>query len=114
MNTLCVNIAVIRRRWHLSQEAFADLLGATRPQVSNWERGRTAPPVEALLLLQAVSGIDVDRLSFEELTWEAIPDQPGAAPAPASSEERILQAIAALGERLERLEALLLEVAAKK
>ena len=114
MNTLRVNIAVIRRRWRLSQDAFAALLGATRPQVSNWERGRTAPPVEALLVLQAVSGIDVDRLSFEELTWEAIPDQPGAAPTPASSEDRILRAISALGEQLGRVEALLLEVTAKK
>ena len=33
------NMALIRRKKRLSQEKFADLIGLTRQQVSNYERG---------------------------------------------------------------------------
>lgn len=87
MSALPVNIALIRRRWKLSQAAFGNLVGATRTQVSNWERGRTAPAMDPLICLVQLTGISADRLHTSELTWEMIPEgfepgQPAQMPGP--------------------------------
>lgn len=103
MNIAAINIAAIRRRWGMGQSAFGDLLKVSRNQVSNWERGRTTAPFEALLALQAATGIPVHRLSTEELPQESIPGRPFA-PAPTLSiEDPLLHEMKAIRLLLEAI-----------
>lgn len=105
--TASLNIANIRRRWGMNQEAFAGLLDATRTQVSNWERGQTPPSTAVLLRLQAMTGIDVNRMHGEELTQESIPPAPIVPGDLPPAEPPILQEIRRLHSRLDDLEGML-------
>lgn len=106
MTTLAGNIVVIRKHWCLNQTEFAALLGATRIQVSNWERGRTVPGIESLQALKQASGISVDRLHGEELTTDCIPLQPGGAVGAWDSNPISLE-LRKINSRLDAIEALL-------
>ena len=114
MTTVGVNIVTIRSRWDMNQSAFAALLGASRPQVSNWERGHTPPPTPVLLQLQSMTGISVHRLHTEELTRESLPPAPieeGEAP---PVEHPILQEVRRIHSRLDGIEAILQRLLAAK
>lgn len=74
---LPTNIKKIRDRWDMSQTHFADMLGATKDQVSNWERGRTEPDYESMQQLEVLCGIAQDKIRNVELTNEDIPPRPG-------------------------------------
>jgi transcriptional regulator with XRE-family HTH domain len=74
---LPANIKKIRDRWDMSQTHFADMLGATKDQVSNWERGRTEPDYESMQQLEVLCGIAQDKIRNVELTNEDIPPRPG-------------------------------------
>lgn len=74
---LAVNIVTIRSRWKRDQEEFGALLGgATRHQVSNWERGRTEPDYDVLSRLEALTGIPQKRIRTQELLRSEIATQP--------------------------------------
>ena len=51
-----------RERLGLSQEALAREVFVSRQTVSNWERGKTYPDVQSLLLLSNLYGVSVDSL----------------------------------------------------
>lgn len=104
---LTSNIILIRQRWKRDQEEFGALIGATRNQVSNWERGRTAPDYDALNRLEALTGIPQKRIRTIELIRSEIPSlpKPMAVPLPAPGitledvhriQQEILQRIAAI------------------
>lgn len=61
------NIAAIRRRLGMSQDKFAVTLGATRAQVSNWERGKTALPADVIIQISKITGISAERLHTTDL-----------------------------------------------
>ena len=107
MTTVAVNIATIRSRWDMNQSTFAMLLDASRPQVSNWERGHTPPPTPILLRLQSMTGISVHRLHTEELTRESLPPAPIEDEETPVGEHPILQEIRRVHSRLDGIEALL-------
>jgi transcriptional regulator with XRE-family HTH domain len=75
---IAINIKRIRDRWDMGQTHFGDLLGASRNQVSHWERGRTEPDWESLQQLEALSGIPQSTLRTLELTNDEIPARPGS------------------------------------
>lgn len=95
---LALNIATIRKRLRMSQTEFSALIGATRTQVSNWERGRSAPPARLLLRMAEVSGIDAKQMNVQEL-----PRGSTAAPA---GQDAILVEIQRIREHLDALERL--------
>lgn len=51
-----------RKGLELSQEELADRIYVSRQTISNWERGRTYPDIESLLLLSALFDASVDEL----------------------------------------------------
>lgn len=85
----------------MNQTEFAALLGASRNQVSNWERGRTGIPLDKLQLLQAATGVTVDRLCGQELTRESLPEQPFSAQASGAETDPVLQEIKVIRRLLE-------------
>lgn len=56
------NIAVLRRRWKMSQEALGALMGVSRNVVVNWERGRTELSLAELSHLGELAGVSVAAL----------------------------------------------------
>ena len=51
-----------REAMGLSQEQLAEKLYVSRQTISNWERDKTYPDVQSLLLLSNVFGVTVDSL----------------------------------------------------
>lgn len=110
MQYLIHNIQTIRRRLRLSQTELAEQIDATRAQVSNWERGRTAPRLPHLQRLAALAGVEVPALVGTYLppgSNPAAPDPPEPVPI---DRDTILQEIKALHSRLDLLESLLRQV----
>lgn len=107
MSALPVNIATIRHRWAMSQAAFGALLGASRSQASNWERGRTAPTLEDMLRLAQITGISADRLHTSVLPLEAIPPAPLHEGAPAVPDDPIRLELKQINDQLGEIRAML-------
>lgn len=67
------NMALIRRQKRLSQEKFADLIGLTRQQVSNYERGAAQEPSHFVVRrLAEIAGIPIEQLTDRTLREEDI------------------------------------------
>ena len=47
-----IKLKVIRKKLHVSQNQFADLIGVSASTLRNWEQGRTYPEGAARVLLQ--------------------------------------------------------------
>lgn len=107
MSALASNIATIRHRWAMSQAAFGALLGATRSQESNWERGRTVPTLEDILRLAKITGIDADRLHTSVLPFEAIPPAPLPAGAPVVPDDPIRLELSKINDQLGEIKTML-------
>jgi DNA-binding transcriptional regulator YiaG len=101
---LPANIALIRRRWQLGQDEFGALVSASRAQVSNWERGRTAPDMATLARLEVMAGLNLHELHTREVLPSEIPDAPLQGAAMPSSIQHMLQEVL---QRLARIEQLL-------
>lgn len=52
----------LRAEHHLTQQELADTLGVTRQSVSNWERGKNLPDIEAIVCISETYGISLDTL----------------------------------------------------
>ena len=104
IETFSKNFTAIRKRWLLSQTAFADLLGTTRFVVGNIERGRNYPGYEIASKLETLSGFTLKDLSARELSPIEIPALPKSGlPDTANPMEDIRV-------RLERMEGMLREL----
>lgn len=67
------NMALIRRQKRLSQEKFADLIGLTRQQVSNYERGAVQEPTHFVVRrLAEIAGLPIEQLTDRTLREEDI------------------------------------------
>lgn len=100
MTTVARNIAAIRRQTGLSQAAFGELLGATRTQVSNWERGRTVPGIDTLYRLAQMAGTSADRLHTSESPSQSIRTYPEGFAGMLSVEQEILQELKKINDQL--------------
>ncbi|MCB1454388.1 MAG: helix-turn-helix transcriptional regulator [Rhizobiaceae bacterium] len=56
------SLAAIRREKNFTQASLADALGVTSVTVSNWEAGRSSPPLKTLNAIAAVLGVTVSAL----------------------------------------------------
>jgi transcriptional regulator with XRE-family HTH domain len=56
------NIAHLRKEMGLTQEAFADYLGVSKPAVSKWESGKSYPDLSLLPIIAAYFNKSVDEL----------------------------------------------------
>lgn len=59
---LATQLKQLRERAGLSQDAFAKQIYVSRQTVSNWERGRTYPDVQSLLLISEALDVSIDEL----------------------------------------------------
>ncbi|WP_323703468.1 helix-turn-helix transcriptional regulator [Mammaliicoccus sp. Dog046] len=59
---LSKQIIHLRREFHLSQEDLAEKIYVSRQTISNWERGKTYPDIESLLLLSDTFDVSLDYL----------------------------------------------------
>ena len=67
------NMALIRRQKRLSQEKFADLIGLTRQQVANYERGAVQEPSHLVVRrLAEIAGLPIEQLTDRTLREEDI------------------------------------------
>ena len=64
----------LRKKENISQEALADLIGATRRQVSRWECGAAIPNPKFANAIASHFGI-----TLEELFGEKVEEEPGDA-----------------------------------
>lgn len=65
-----IRLKLARRAAKLTQGDAAAEMGVTRQTVSSWERGETAPSVDALASLCAVYGVSSDQILFGNSTVE--------------------------------------------
>lgn len=65
-----IRLKLARRAAKLTQGDAAAEMGVTRQTVSSWERGETAPSVDALASLCAVYGVSSDQILFGNATVE--------------------------------------------
>lgn len=69
------NLKIIRGKWRLSQESFAQMMDGTRSIISNYEMGQSLPSLEFMLRLSNLTGIPVDFLFYKQLREEDLPEQ---------------------------------------
>ena len=50
-----LQLKTIRKKWHVSQSEFADLIGVSSATLRNWEQGRTYPDGAARALLMVAT-----------------------------------------------------------
>ena len=74
--TLGERIRAARQAAGLSQEKLAERLGLTRPAVTKWESGQSAPSTENLLRLAEVLGVPVTALLGEEASGPPLAGPP--------------------------------------
>ncbi|MDE7106236.1 MAG: helix-turn-helix domain-containing protein, partial [Anaeroplasmataceae bacterium] len=70
-------IKKIREKEDLSQEAFAERLGVSRQTVINWEKGKSTPTFELLMLIANEFHIEINSLvqSDMELQYMSLEEQ---------------------------------------
>lgn len=73
---LPANIGMMRKRWRLGQDEFGALVNGTRSQVSNWERGKSAPDMITLARLEVMAGLQLHELHMREVLPSEIPENP--------------------------------------
>ena len=56
------NIEKLRNSKNMRQEEFANIMGISRPTVSNWEQGKNTPTTEQLIKLAEEFHISIDEL----------------------------------------------------
>lgn len=64
------SIAVARRRKGLSQRGLAVAIGARAGQISDWERGRFLPSLEAVVTIARELDVSLDELVYGERTFQ--------------------------------------------
>lgn len=70
------NFKMIRDAWRFSKQEMADLLGITYTMWSNYESGKTAPPIDILEKIEDFTGITMKQLRRVELTKSMLSTQP--------------------------------------
>lgn len=74
MSSLGTYLQELREKAGLSQKTIADKLGYTTPQfISNWERGISTPPPNAIRKLAKLINIDSEKL-FETILHSEVED----------------------------------------
>jgi transcriptional regulator with XRE-family HTH domain len=61
------NITYLRKRFKLSQENLADILGITRSRLKSWEETRSEPPLHVIEDISTHFNVSVDDLLKSEL-----------------------------------------------
>ena len=56
------NIENLRNSKNMKQEEFANIMGISRPTVSNWEQGKNPPTTDQLIKLAEEFHISIDEL----------------------------------------------------
>lgn len=69
------NLRRIREQRNLSQEELMALAGVHRTQISEYERGRTAPEVEGLVKLSCALEVPIGSL-LAGLGWQEVAPDP--------------------------------------
>ncbi|MEB7658316.1 helix-turn-helix domain-containing protein [Mammaliicoccus vitulinus] len=59
---LSKQIIHLRKEFNLSQEDLAEKVFVSRQSISNWERGKSYPDIESLLLLSNIFDVSLDHL----------------------------------------------------
>ncbi|MDD3193501.1 MAG: helix-turn-helix transcriptional regulator [Oscillospiraceae bacterium] len=77
---LAEQIAMLRKKFHFSQEELGEKLGVSRQAVSKWEAGQTVPELEKLKELSRIFGVSLNELlqleeSIPEAAKEDSPDE---------------------------------------
>ncbi len=65
---LSSNIRYLRKKMGLSQIAFADLIGAKRNTISDYERGRSNPSIELIRKMAALFKLSLDELIEKDMS----------------------------------------------
>jgi transcriptional regulator with XRE-family HTH domain len=70
------NLKKIRKAWSENQEEFGRHFGLSRNNISSYEKSSANPPMEMLLKLEKMSGIQISRWMETELESRDLPAQP--------------------------------------
>jgi DNA-binding XRE family transcriptional regulator len=64
------NIKVLRKRWGYTQESLSKELGKTKATMSDYEKGKSLPPLDILLKMCALFQINLEDLVNKDLEKE--------------------------------------------
>jgi DNA-binding XRE family transcriptional regulator len=64
------NIKVLRKRWGYTQESLSKELGKTKATMSDYEKGKSLPPLDILLKMCALFQINLEDLVNKDLEME--------------------------------------------
>lgn len=67
METPGERIQAARKQSGISQDKLAEITGVTRQTVTNWETGRTEPPLRTLVIIAKECGVTIDWIATGEL-----------------------------------------------
>lgn len=65
------NIRILRKKLGLTQENLAQKLGKTKATVSDYEKGKSLPPLDMLLMMCEIFQANLDNLVNKDLQSEA-------------------------------------------
>lgn len=75
MDRFGANIAFLRKKLGWSQEDLAKKLGVQRTTISNYEKGISMPPYKTLKKIVALFGVDMHRLTVDDLSIEPVHEE---------------------------------------
>jgi transcriptional regulator with XRE-family HTH domain len=70
------NLAILRRHWSESQEAFGERFGTGRSVVYRWENNETEPPLSAMVMLEELTGVSIIKWVTTNINPEDLPSYP--------------------------------------
>jgi transcriptional regulator with XRE-family HTH domain len=62
-----INLKLLRKRYHFSQERLAKKLNRTNTTISNWEKGSNNPDFDSLIILRDIFNISIDTMLFRNI-----------------------------------------------
>jgi len=71
------NIKTLRKRQGLTQEDLSRALEKTKATISDYEKGKSTPPLEVALQLCDIFQVDLNSLVLRDLSKEALAGAPG-------------------------------------
>lgn len=66
------NIRFLRRKANMTQTALSEQIGKTSITISDYEKGKSTPPIDVALQLCSIFGVDLNQLVTQNLEKEEI------------------------------------------
>lgn len=74
-NYISLNIRHLRKKINYTQGELGKYLGVSDSQVTNYEKGKSSPPLDSVLKMCELFNVNLERFVFKRIEFELIADK---------------------------------------